>query len=288
MDTVTILKTEKQAITIGISVFTFAFLIPFGLSFAWTSFVTMDKTLADALPLIAVSQSFTVFISISVLLIGLKILNTNVDRLALSSVMVTDVTSHENNDDQHPKTIALDFEMVDGGSDGSLMLKNEAYLVGDIGTPIKQSFLRLPEFELLYTVRPEIIVVMIKSCPLFKHGETECSYSSAGSCKLQHCDEIISWCTTCCRATSLYGVTQLSSSLSAFARLFTHVPSSPGPAGTSLQEKVFPKKLGEPLCQYYMRNGDAKFGLVCRYHHPQVHVVARPVLSPVGLPLRPI
>ncbi|CAK8566427.1 unnamed protein product [Lathyrus sativus] len=93
MDAGTMLKTEKQAITIGISVFAFAFLIPLGLSFALTSFVSMDKTLATALPLIAVSQSFTVFISISVLLTELKILNTNVGRLALSSAMFTDVVS---------------------------------------------------------------------------------------------------------------------------------------------------------------------------------------------------
>ncbi|CAI8597396.1 unnamed protein product [Vicia faba] len=93
MDTGTMLKTEKKAITIGIFVFTFAFVIPLGLSFALISFVSMDKTLAAALPLIAISQSFTVFISISVLLTELKILNTNVGRLALSSAMFTDVVS---------------------------------------------------------------------------------------------------------------------------------------------------------------------------------------------------
>ncbi|XP_058787629.1 cation/H(+) antiporter 15-like [Vicia villosa] len=93
MDTGTVLKTEKQAITIGISVFAFAFAFPLGLSFALTSFISMDKTLASALPLIAISQSFTVFISISVLLTELKILNTNVGRLALSSAMFTDVVS---------------------------------------------------------------------------------------------------------------------------------------------------------------------------------------------------
>ncbi|KAI5426556.1 hypothetical protein KIW84_032117 [Lathyrus oleraceus] len=93
MDTGTMLKTEKQAITIGISVSAFAFAIPLGLSFAFTNFVSMDKTLASALLLIAISQSFTVFISISVLLTKLKILNTNVGRLALSSMMFTDVVS---------------------------------------------------------------------------------------------------------------------------------------------------------------------------------------------------
>ncbi|CAI8603005.1 unnamed protein product [Vicia faba] len=52
------------------------------------------KLLANrSLPLIAISQSFTVFISIAFLLTKLKILNTNVGRLALSSLMFTDVVS---------------------------------------------------------------------------------------------------------------------------------------------------------------------------------------------------
>ncbi|KAI5407742.1 cation/H(+) antiporter 15, partial [Lathyrus oleraceus] len=93
MDTATMLKTEKQAITIGLSVFVFTFLIPLGLAFALTKFVTMDQSLVEALPLIAISQSFTVFISISILLTELKILNTNVGRLTLSSAMFTDVFS---------------------------------------------------------------------------------------------------------------------------------------------------------------------------------------------------
>ncbi|XP_058787630.1 cation/H(+) antiporter 15-like isoform X1 [Vicia villosa] len=93
MDTAAMLKTEKQAITIGLSVFVFTFIIPLGLAFALTSFVAMDKSLIEALPLIAISQSLTVFISISVLVTELKILNTTVGRLALSSAMFTDVFS---------------------------------------------------------------------------------------------------------------------------------------------------------------------------------------------------
>jgi Kef-type K+ transport system membrane component KefB len=68
MDTVTMLKTEKQAITIGISVFALTLGVPLGLAFTMINYVAMDKSLADALPVIAVSQSLTVFISISVLL----------------------------------------------------------------------------------------------------------------------------------------------------------------------------------------------------------------------------
>ncbi|XP_027363481.1 zinc finger CCCH domain-containing protein 32 isoform X3 [Abrus precatorius] len=88
-------------------------------------------------------------------------------------------------------------------------------------------------------------------------------------------------------ATSLYGVTQLSSSTSAFARPYTPLPSSTGPSGSSLKEQFFPERPGEPECQYYLRTGDCKFGLACRYHHPRDQIVARPLLSPIGLPLRP-
>ncbi|KAK2388120.1 cation/H antiporter [Trifolium repens] len=93
MDTVTMLKTEKQAITIGISVFALTLGVPLGLAFTMINYVAMDKSLADALPVIAVSQSLTVFISISVLLAELKILNTDVGRLTLSSAMFADVVS---------------------------------------------------------------------------------------------------------------------------------------------------------------------------------------------------
>ncbi|KAG4995865.1 hypothetical protein JHK82_026684 [Glycine max] len=88
-------------------------------------------------------------------------------------------------------------------------------------------------------------------------------------------------------ATSLYGVTQLSSPTSAFARPYTLLPSSTGLSGSNLKEQLYPKRPGEPDCQYYLRTGDCKFGLACQYHHPQDHVVAQPLLSPVGLPLRP-
>jgi len=93
MDTAQVMKTEKQAITIGISVFSFSLGVPLGLAFAMKKYVSMDKTLSDALPMIAISQSLTVFISISVLLSELKILNTDVGRLTLSSALFADVIS---------------------------------------------------------------------------------------------------------------------------------------------------------------------------------------------------
>ncbi|CAJ1969091.1 unnamed protein product [Sphenostylis stenocarpa] len=88
-------------------------------------------------------------------------------------------------------------------------------------------------------------------------------------------------------ATSLYGVTQLSSTTSAFARPYTPLSSTTGPSGNIPKDQLFPERPGESECQYYLRTGDCKFGLACRYHHPRDHIVAQPLLSPIGLPLRP-
>jgi len=89
-------------------------------------------------------------------------------------------------------------------------------------------------------------------------------------------------------ATSLYGVTQLSSPTSAFARPYTPLSSTTGPSGNTLKDQLFPERPGEPECQYFLRTGDCKFGLACRYNHPRDHIIARPFLSPIGLPLRPV
>ncbi|KAJ9171862.1 hypothetical protein P3X46_015169 [Hevea brasiliensis] len=89
-------------------------------------------------------------------------------------------------------------------------------------------------------------------------------------------------------ATSLYGITQLSSSAPAAGPY----PSPSSAAGLSIgiqKEQPFPERPGEPECQYYLRTGDCKFGSSCRYHHPRDRVMPRTncVLSPLGLPLRP-
>lgn len=64
-------------------------------------------------------------------------------------------------------------------------------------------------------------------------------------------------------------------------------PPSPGPSQT---ERVFPERPGQPECQYYMKTGDCKFGASCKYHHPPDWVLSQAncMLSPIGLPLRPV
>ncbi|MED6172202.1 hypothetical protein PIB30_047864 [Stylosanthes scabra] len=93
MDLATMLRTEKQAISIGLSTFLITLVISGGLSFVLKKYVSMDKSLSEALPVIAMSQAMTVFIVVSVLLTELKILNTDIGRLAMSSAMSADIGS---------------------------------------------------------------------------------------------------------------------------------------------------------------------------------------------------
>ncbi|WCJ23527.1 Zinc finger CCCH domain-containing protein 34 [Euphorbia peplus] len=87
----------------------------------------------------------------------------------------------------------------------------------------------------------------------------------------------------------VYGITQLSPSAPAYTGAYQPMPSSVGPSSSSQKEHSFPQRPGQPECQYYMKNGDCKFGSSCRYHHPPELVAPKPnvILSPIGLPLRP-
>ncbi|XP_019100682.1 PREDICTED: zinc finger CCCH domain-containing protein 32 isoform X2 [Camelina sativa] len=88
-------------------------------------------------------------------------------------------------------------------------------------------------------------------------------------------------------ATSLYGVTQLSSTSPSLPGVY---PSLSSPTGVIQKEQAaFPERPGEPECQYYLKTGDCKFGTSCKFHHPRDRVPPRAncILSPIGLPLRP-
>lgn len=64
-----------------------------------------------------------------------------------------------------------------------------------------------------------------------------------------------------------------------------------GPSSSSYdKEHPFPERPGQPECQYYMRTGDCKFGSSCRYNHPPEWITPKTscVLSPIGLPMRPV
>ncbi|KAK7281072.1 hypothetical protein RIF29_08747 [Crotalaria pallida] len=91
MDPGTLIRTEKQAIAIGLSVFSFALVIPTGVSLLLKKYVPMDKGLSDSITQLASSQALTLFVCIQVLLNELKILNTDMGRLAMSSALFADV-----------------------------------------------------------------------------------------------------------------------------------------------------------------------------------------------------
>ncbi|EYU22370.1 hypothetical protein MIMGU_mgv1a005385mg [Erythranthe guttata] len=86
----------------------------------------------------------------------------------------------------------------------------------------------------------------------------------------------------------IYGITQLSSSATAYAGPYMPITSA-GQSSSSQKEHAFPERPGQPECQYYLRTGDCKFGATCKYHHPSEWSVPRGnfVLSAMGLPLRP-
>ncbi|KAF8401525.1 hypothetical protein HHK36_012465 [Tetracentron sinense] len=91
-------------------------------------------------------------------------------------------------------------------------------------------------------------------------------------------------------AGSLYRVTQLSHLAPAYPGPYPPLPSSADPSSNSQKEHIFPERLGQPDCQYYLRTGDCKFKSTCRYHHPPVWITPKTncALSHMGLPLRPV
>lgn len=88
----------------------------------------------------------------------------------------------------------------------------------------------------------------------------------------------------------IYGITQLSPSATAYTGQYLSITSSAGPSSGGQKEQAYPERPGQPECQYYLRTGDCKFGVTCKYHHPPEWSASRAnyVLSPMGLPLRPV
>lgn len=78
----------------------------------------------------------------------------------------------------------------------------------------------------------------------------------------------------------------------------SYTPYVPGSAAAGLppamqstfisNDSTFPERPGQPECQYYMKTGDCKYGLSCRFHHPKDRVSVMPncILNPLGLPIR--
>ncbi|KAF6174098.1 hypothetical protein GIB67_020280, partial [Kingdonia uniflora] len=91
MDPGMIKRSGRHAIIIGLSLFFVPLACAVSIALILRRFEPMDKSLAQCLPLIAGSQSMTGFLVIAILLTELKMLNTDLARLAVSSAMVGDV-----------------------------------------------------------------------------------------------------------------------------------------------------------------------------------------------------
>ncbi|PIA29833.1 hypothetical protein AQUCO_05800125v1 [Aquilegia coerulea] len=52
---------------------------------------------------------------------------------------------------------------------------------------------------------------------------------------------------------------------------------------------VYPERIGQPECQYYLKTGTCKFGATCKFHHPRdkAGIAGRVVLNILGYPFRP-
>lgn len=88
----------------------------------------------------------------------------------------------------------------------------------------------------------------------------------------------------------IYGISQLSSSAAEYTGPYSSVSQSVGPSSShsSQKERGFPERPGQPDCQYYLKTGDCKYGLSCRYHHPSELFRPKPTSESANLPIRPV
>ncbi|XP_030534656.1 cation/H(+) antiporter 15-like [Rhodamnia argentea] len=91
MDPATMLRPGRKAVVIGSSMLLFSLVVMLLLSVVLQSHVAMDSSFTKGLPYVAGLQALTGFPVISSLLIELRIHNTDLGRLAISSSMVCDL-----------------------------------------------------------------------------------------------------------------------------------------------------------------------------------------------------
>ncbi|KAK3019501.1 hypothetical protein RJ639_003173 [Escallonia herrerae] len=91
MDSGMMARPGRKAMALGVSVMFLTLALTVPLSLLLRKFVPMDASLASSLPYIAAAQCLTPFPNVAILLTELKILNTDLGRLAISSAMFCDV-----------------------------------------------------------------------------------------------------------------------------------------------------------------------------------------------------
>ena len=73
-------------------------------------------------------------------------------------------------------------------------------------------------------------------------------------------------------------------------------PGATGMDPSSIETEVtskgtlFPERPGQLNCDFYMRTGNCKYQLSCRFNHPKERASSLPncIISPLGLPLRQV
>ncbi|KAF3795757.1 putative zinc finger CCCH domain-containing protein 9 [Nymphaea thermarum] len=50
----------------------------------------------------------------------------------------------------------------------------------------------------------------------------------------------------------------------------------------------YPERVGEPVCQYFLKTGTCKFGATCKFHHPKNGSRNTLPVNYLGYPLRPV
>ncbi|KAK4385275.1 Cation/H(+) antiporter 15 [Sesamum angolense] len=93
MDTRRVVHPGRQALVLAVSTMPITLLFSLSLAIALRSYVHMDDSLANALPLLGASQCVTAFSNVSCLLIELKMASSEVGRIASSTAMLCDFMS---------------------------------------------------------------------------------------------------------------------------------------------------------------------------------------------------
>ncbi|KAF5738428.1 cation/H(+) antiporter 15-like [Tripterygium wilfordii] len=91
MEPVTLLRSQPQALVLGLSVFFFTLILPVALATILRNNVPMQTSFADSITLIAGMQSFTSLPVVACLLNELKLINTEIGRLALCASIYCDI-----------------------------------------------------------------------------------------------------------------------------------------------------------------------------------------------------
>ncbi|KAI3458480.1 hypothetical protein Pfo_015143 [Paulownia fortunei] len=90
-DTRTMVRPGRQALVLGVPAMFITLLFSVSLSLVLKTYVSMDDTLATALPFLAAAQCLTAFSNVSCLLIELKMASSDIGRIACSTAIFCDL-----------------------------------------------------------------------------------------------------------------------------------------------------------------------------------------------------